>query len=169
MSEASIPKPKPIPLQDPRFQQFLRHLEAGRQDEAMKVLAQVLKSDPGQAAAYVLLVGAMLAQSGKYDEAIPLYQEAIRLNPDEPRAYFYLGVAHHARGDEEACNRIWDELTKRFRGDAMDHYQRGLRLLRENKLPEGKSELERALALTSKEDPIQKDLRRSLEAIDRGG
>lgn len=133
----------------------------------MKQVAQILKSDPGQAAAYVLLVGAMLAQNGQYDEAIPLYQEAIRLNPAEPRAYFYLGVSHHARGDQAACDRAWDELASRFPGDATDHYQRGLRLLRENKLQQGRAALESALALTAEGDPMQKDLRRSLEAIDK--
>jgi tetratricopeptide (TPR) repeat protein len=155
------------PKGDPRLFLFLRHLSAGRKNEANKLLAEMLKSDPAQAAGYALLIGALLAQNGQFREALPLYKEAIRLNPDEPRAYLYLGVAHHALNDEAASNAVWDELSAKFAGHAADHYQRGLRLLRRNDFSKAKEELLKAAALLSPADPMHEDVTKTVRALDK--
>jgi tetratricopeptide (TPR) repeat protein len=152
---------------DPRLLLFLRHLKAGRKNDANKLLVEILRSDPAQAAGYAMLIGALLAQNGQFQEALPLYKEAIRLNPNEPRTYLYLGVAHHALNDEAASNAVWDELAARFAGHAADHYQRGLRLLRRNDLATAKEELLKASALLSATDPMHEDLMKTLKAIEK--
>lgn len=146
---------------------FLAHLKAGRKQEANRVLAQALRQDPSKAAAYSLLIGGLLAQNGQYEEAVPLYQEAMRLKPNEPASYFYLGAAYHALKRERESEQVWDELAKRFPSHALDHYQKALRLLKQNALANAKRELEFALPLIEPDNPIRSDIQKTLLVIDK--
>jgi tetratricopeptide (TPR) repeat protein len=146
---------------------FLSLMKAGRKQQANDVLKRVLEADFSKAGPYALLVGGMLAQNGQYREAVPLYQEAIQLTPADPTAYFFLGVAYHALKEESECERIWDELATRFPEHATAYYQRALRSLKRNRHAEAKADLERAVELIERDNPLRADALKTLAAIER--
>lgn len=160
---------QPTTPEDKLLTQFLGYLKAGRSEQANAVLAQAVKSEPSKAADYALLIGGLLSQNGQFTDAIPLYQEAIRLRPNQPTGYFYLGVAYHALGKNAESNAIWDELARRFPGHALDHYQKGLRYLKNNQFADAKAALQQALALLEPTNPVSEDVRKAIAAIERQG
>lgn len=160
---------QPTTPEDTLLTQFLAHLKAGKSAQANAVLAQAIKREPSKAADYALLIGGLLSQNGQYSDAIPLYQEAIRLRPHQPIGYFYLGVVYHALGKDAESSTVWDQLTRRFPGHALDHYQKGLRHLKSNQSAEAKAALQQALALLEPTNPVSEDVRKAIAAIERQG
>lgn len=76
-----------------------RALEAaGRLEEAIAILDDLLTTTPSSAEAHAQL-GLLLIWSGRAEEAIKHVEQAIRLNPHVGSPYLlYLGTAHFARG-----------------------------------------------------------------------
>jgi len=78
-------------------------LAKGERSQAVRLLQQIIKNNPRDADARLLL-GSILAEDGKGSEAIAQLVEAVRLLPRSP-------LAHHALG--EACNRFGDAKAAR--------------------------------------------------------
>jgi len=57
----------------------------GRREEAIALLAEAVRLDPGWAAAYTNL-GVVLLRAGRYEEAKGEFETALRLAPGDPDA-----------------------------------------------------------------------------------
>jgi pentatricopeptide repeat protein len=73
--------------------------DAGRSNDAEKVLRQMMAADPANARVLNHL-GYLLATRGdQLDEAVSLVQRALKTNPDQPEYLDSLGWAYFKRGD----------------------------------------------------------------------
>jgi tetratricopeptide (TPR) repeat protein len=78
--------------------QALLAVDDERYKDAVPLLQQVLKQEPGLALA-TLELGRALNGLGNFSQALPWLQKAVELNPQSGRAHFELGVALGETGD----------------------------------------------------------------------
>jgi Flp pilus assembly protein TadD len=75
------------------------YTDAGREDEALKLLETAAKKFPAEADVLNYL-GYMLADRGvRLDESVKLISRALEIDPDNPSYLDSLGWAHFKRGD----------------------------------------------------------------------
>ena len=67
-------------------------IDAGRYDEARRVLREALRLDPDEAEAHYN-IGVILIRQKHFEEAISYLRESIRLNPNDPETHYNLGIA----------------------------------------------------------------------------
>jgi tetratricopeptide (TPR) repeat protein len=80
-------------------------LGAGKSDEALATLRQLVREEPGNAAAHNML-GSLLNSSGHYAEALPHAEKAVELDPANGRYRYNRGVvrAEHGRFAEAVAD-----------------------------------------------------------------
>ncbi len=68
--------------------------DAGRPDEAVRLLEKARELDPLSPAINITL-GEALGGLGRFEEAMALFEKALEIEPDYPGAYFLIGTYHH--------------------------------------------------------------------------
>jgi protein O-GlcNAc transferase len=76
-------------------------LSAGKRDQAIVLLREIIKANAVDADARLLL-GSVLAEGGDRDESIAQLAEAVRLRPDSAEAHHALGETLHNFGERKA-------------------------------------------------------------------
>jgi tetratricopeptide (TPR) repeat protein len=118
----------------------------GNRQEAVRVLDQVIKANPRNGDARLLL-GSILAEEGKSAEAIRHIEEAVRLMPQSPMAQNALGEALDTIGDSSRARRAFEKavaLDPRF---AQAHANLGRVLIQTGNSAGAAEHLDRAIAL----------------------
>jgi tetratricopeptide (TPR) repeat protein len=77
--------------------QAVAQLQAGRLEDAEKLLAQVLKAEPNNPAA-LFYTGNLLQLTLRHAEAVPLYDRLLALEPNQPQVWNDRGKALQAAG-----------------------------------------------------------------------
>ena len=118
----------------------------GMLDHAKSVLRDALALDPASGPAHAAL-GEILYVEGQKDEGERLLAQAIGEDAGLDRPYTILGFIYYERRDLKSARRMFDALTERFASDANGFYGRALVGVEEQKWPESRADLQRALAL----------------------
>ena len=118
----------------------------GNRQEAVRVLDQVIKANPRNGDARLLL-GSILAEEGKSAEAIRHIEEAVRLMPQSPMAHNALGEALQTAGELNRARGAFEKavaLDPRF---AQAHANLGRVLIQTGESSGAAEHLDRAIAL----------------------
>jgi superkiller protein 3 len=86
-------------------------LAKGQRSEAVRLLNEMITSNPRDAEARVLL-GSVLMEEGKGSESIAQLTEAVRLRPDWAQAQNALGEAFKAFGDPGAARKAFEKAVE---------------------------------------------------------
>jgi len=105
----------------------LAHLEAGRGDEAERLLYRALALQPESAEIHNNL-GNVLRSAGRLDVAIEAYRSAIALAPGLAEAHFNLGLAILRRGDAPGARQCFRAALQARPGLADAHLNLGFLL-----------------------------------------
>ena len=114
--------------------------------KAKKILQDALALDPGSGAAHAAL-GEIRYVEGPREAGVPLLEQAIGEDPTLDRPYTLLGFYYYDRRDLKSARRMFDVLTARFASDADGYYGRALVGVEEQKWPESRADLQKALEL----------------------
>jgi spermidine synthase len=120
----------------------------GMLDHAKSILKDALALDPGSGPAHAAL-GEILYVEGQKDEGERLLTQAIGEDANLDRPYTILGFVYYERRDLKSARRMFDALAERFPSDANGFYGRALVGVEEQKWPESRADLQKALALQS--------------------
>lgn len=99
------------PAVPPAWQTGLDALQAGRGEEAVAALREVVQSDPDGFEGNMFL-GIALAQTGRHSEAIPHLEKAAGLQPGHAQVHYNLGVAQLALQQTEAARVSFTEALR---------------------------------------------------------
>lgn len=80
----------------------LAHMDIGRMDAAKEIYARIIKLDPANIDAWLMLA-AINGEYGDLEEAIQCCQRAVELEPDNAEANVILGRLNIGKGDHEAA------------------------------------------------------------------
>ena len=121
-------------------------LAKGRRPEAIRLLNDIIKNNPRDADARLLL-GSVLQEEGDRDGSIAQLSEAVRLRPRSAEAENALGEAFNAFGDAKAARDPFEKavaLSPRF---AQAHVNLASVLLQAGELDRAAQSLDRAIEL----------------------
>jgi tetratricopeptide (TPR) repeat protein len=118
----------------------------GMLEHAKSVLHDALALDPGSGPAHAAL-GEILYVEGQKDEGERLLAQSIGEDAALDRPYTILGFVYYERRDLKSARRMFDALAERFPSDANGFYGRALVGVEEQKWPESRADLQKALAL----------------------
>ena len=98
LGKATIPSPgqQTLAIQE-SLDLALQHYTAGRLPEANSIYQQILRLDPNQPVA-LLLLGLIAHQVGKHDTAVDLIMKALAIKPDYAEAHNNLGIVFKELG-----------------------------------------------------------------------
>jgi rhomboid protease GluP len=100
-------------------------LEAGKFDQAIMQLEDVLESDPDNAVAHLLL-GNAYAQAGAHDDAIASYTRAISLDSQLTEAYRNRGITYAMKDQRNEALADLNRSIELGANDAYVYYVRGI-------------------------------------------
>ena len=113
---------------------------------ALKSVEEAVKIEPGNALAWARL--AELQQSfGELDKSLESAKKAASLSPELSRTQTVLGYAHLTRVDTRGATNAFDKAIGLDQADPLPRLGRGLAMIRDGKLEEGRRELEIAISL----------------------
>jgi hypothetical protein len=115
-------------------------------DEAMAVLAEVLRRKPGWAAAHQLM-GIVLADIGRMSAAIGQFRRVTTLAPDAAGGWANLGAMLKVEGRFDASLKAYDRAIALAPDDARIRVNRTVALLHAGRLQDAWTEFEWRLAL----------------------
>ena len=121
-------------------------LEAGSKDQAIAILREVLREEPENGDAHLLL-GSALALVPERSEALKELQRAVELQPSSALAHFTLGTAQARFGDSDAARRSFEktlQLDPRF---AEAHVGLAMILGQQHELASAREHLIRAIQI----------------------
>ena len=118
----------------------------GKRQEAVRVLEQILKTNPRDGDARLLL-GSILAEEGKRAEAIRQLSEAVRLLPKSAMAHNALGEALNSAGDLKQARGAFEKAVALDPKFAQAHANLGHVLIQSGESDRAAQELDRAIAL----------------------
>lgn len=121
------------------------HLQAGRLDEAERLLRRVLRRAPEEAAAAHLL-GIVLHRAGRDAQALTFLDRARRAGPADARLAGNRASVLAALGRHDDALAELDDAVARHPGEAALHYNRGNALLARGRNEAAEEAFERALA-----------------------
>ena len=124
-------------------------LAAGKRDQAVRLLHDIVKANPRDADARLLL-GSVLAESGDRSESIAQLTEAVRLRPQSAEA-------HHALG--ETLNRFGEKALARA------EFEKAVKL--EPGLGQAQADLGTALYFAGEFEPAAEHLDRAIRIMGR--
>jgi len=123
-----------------------RLLEGGSNGQAIAILREVLREEPENGDAQLLL-GSALALVPERSKALKELQRAVELRPSSALAHFTLGTAQARFGDSDAARRSFErtlQLDPRF---AEAHVSLAMILGQQNELAPAREHLVRAIQL----------------------
>lgn len=118
----------------------------GRRPEAIRLLYGIIKANPRDADARLLL-GSILQEEGDRAGSIAQLTEAVRLRPRSAEAQNALGEAFNAFGDSEAARGPFEKAVTLDPGFAQAHVNLGLVLLEAGEPESAATHLDRAIEL----------------------
>ncbi|MEZ4227390.1 MAG: tetratricopeptide repeat protein [Polyangiaceae bacterium] len=118
--------------------------QAGRSEEAQKILTAAKEKLPRTAALYVAFADLALSQ-GRYEDAVKELEAALKLDPLDVAAKFRMGVAHRKSKHFEEASRYFDEVAKVDKDYPGLALERGLLYEASGKIDEALSAYEAAL------------------------
>jgi tetratricopeptide (TPR) repeat protein len=121
-------------------------LAKGKRPEAVRLLNEMITSNPSDARARLLL-GSVLMEEGKGPESLAQLTEAVRLRPDWAQAQNALGEALKAFGDPEAARKAFEKAVECDPRFAQAQVNLGLVLIEAGEFPPAVPHLDRAIHL----------------------
>jgi len=121
-------------------------LAKGQRAQAVHLLNQIIKTDPRNADARLLL-GSVLQEAGDRDGSIAQLTEAVRLRPRSAEAQNALGEAFNAFGDLQAARPHFEKAVEIDPKFAQAHINLGAFLLQAGEFGPAAAHLDRAIAL----------------------
>jgi tetratricopeptide (TPR) repeat protein len=121
-------------------------LAAGFQDQAILILREVLRDDPNNSDAHLLL-GTALAMVPQRNEAIHELQRAVELRPTFTPGYYALGTALAQFGDLSAAKPMFEKAIELDQNFADAHISLALLLAQSKHLADARAHLEQAISL----------------------
>jgi tetratricopeptide (TPR) repeat protein len=132
--------------QRPPVEQAWTLLAQGRRDEAVSLLYGIIKTNPTDADARLLL-GSILMEEGQRSESIGQLTEAVRLRPDSPEAQDAFGEALNTFGEIGPARGAFEKAIILNPGFAQAQVDLGLVLLKSGKPSAAQPHLDRAIQL----------------------
>ena len=121
-------------------------LAKGQRPQAIRLLYDIIKANPGDADARLLL-GSVLQEEGDRTGSIAQLTEAVRLRPRSAEAQNALGEAFNAFGDAKAARGPFEKAVSLDPGFAQAHVNLGLVLQQAGELDQAAMHLDRAITL----------------------
>lgn len=118
----------------------------GQRPQAIRLLHQIIKDNPRDADARLLL-GSILQEEGERTESIAQLREAVRLRPRSAEAQNALGEALKAFGEVKAARGPFEKAVSLNPGFAQAHVNLGLVLLEAGEFDGAATQLDRAIEL----------------------
>jgi tetratricopeptide (TPR) repeat protein len=121
----------------------------GRPREAREALEEAVRLDPGNAEAHYRL-GIASFRGNRHDEAAAHFEKVVALRPVDALAHDYLALSLEALGEAERAERAWRsalEVNERPFFDPLLDYNYGRFLVKQGRLEESQSHLDRAAKL----------------------
>lgn len=119
-------------------------LAAGKHREAAELLRKIVRTNPSNAEARLLL-GSILVEEGNFTDAIPQLKEAVRLQPRSADAHNALAEAYSGAGDAAAARAEWEATVRLDPRFAPARVSLGLVLLEAGEPDAAGEQLDRAL------------------------
>ena len=116
-------------------------VEMGEMDEAKNHLIEVLKLNPSDAWALVILANNYVREDEDFDTAKRFLQRALELKPDDPWAMNSLAAVLTQTGDAEEGMKLCEEILRKHPGFAIPYMNKALWLVKEQKFAEAASVL----------------------------
>ncbi len=132
--------------QDAGVETAWRLAAAGKRNEAMARLREVVKSNPRDADARLLL-GSLLMEAGERSESIAQLSEAVRLRPQSAEAHNALGEAYNAFGETASARPEFERAIESDPRHAQARVNLGAVLLSEGETAGAAAHLDRAIQL----------------------
>jgi tetratricopeptide (TPR) repeat protein len=121
-------------------------LAAGKREQAIRILRDIIRTNAGDADARLLL-GSVLAEDGKRGEAIPQLEEAVRLRPNSAQAHHALGEALHNFGENKAAGAEFAKAVKLDPGFGQAQADLGATLFDAGEFEAAAAHLDRAIRI----------------------
>lgn len=137
--------------------QALDAIDLGQSTEAMYLLKHLLLIKPGSAEAHYLL-GTEQAKSGMTGRAVASLRTALAFDPQLDAARFRLGVLLLADGQLADAKDMWQPLNTRHPDDPFYLFKTGLLLIAEGQAEQGIHHLQRGLAQSHINAPLNADM-----------
>jgi len=121
----------------------------GREREAYEALEKAARVGPDNAEAQYQF-GAWVFRRKLHEVAARQFEKAVALRPTDARALDHLALAYEALGDAERAEQAYQRALKVNEGRFFDpfvHHNYGRFLLKQQRLDESRSQLDRAMAL----------------------
>ena len=130
------------------FSNLLQHaqsmIQAGRQEEALKIAEKLVAERPDDIAAINTLVWANAALE-RFTQAQAVLRDGLQRYPDEPRLHQMMANAHLQQGDADSARHHLGRVIELAPDNARALEELGWLLAREGRTDEGIALLERAL------------------------
>src|SRR5437660_8503323 len=121
-------------------------LSKGERAQAIRLLDEIIKANPRDADARLLL-GSVLAEQGERSESIAQLSEGVRLRPQSAEAHNALGEAFNTFRDLSAAQREFDKAVALDPGFAQAQVNLGLVLVDSGAFAAAAAHLDRAIAI----------------------
>lgn len=132
--------------QKARVEQAWKLAANGQNDQAIRLLDGVVRDEPLNADARLLL-GSLLAEAGKQTEAIAQLSEVVRLRPQSAEAQNALGEAYNKFGDIKAARGPFEKAVALNPSFAAAQVNLGLVLVQAGEWQSAAAHLDRAIQL----------------------
>ena len=128
-------------LTDARRDLAMVCVETGDMNEAKNHLIEVLKLNPNDAWALVILANNYVREDEDFETAKRFLRRALELKPDDPWAMNSLAAVLTQTGDAEEGMKLCDEILRKHPGFAIPYMNKTLWLVKEQKFAEAASVL----------------------------
>ncbi len=135
----------------PRLDQAWKLAANGHRDEAVNLLQDLVKDNPRDADARLLL-GSLFVEAGKQSEAITQLAEAVKLRPRSAEAQNALGEAYSSFGDFKAAREPFERAVGIKPDFGVAQMNLGEALLDAGELDLSAKHLDRAITLLGRSD-----------------
>jgi spermidine synthase len=140
----------------------------GKLREAVELLREVLRADPGSPSALVEL-GLIYRQTGQLERAAETIRRAVEAVPNFAEAQRALGLVNMDRGRYEAAAQSLQRATEINPSDARAHYYLAVALRQLGRLEEARAALEASVQLAPRALPPRMELAAVYEELGRPG
>ncbi len=142
--------------------QALDAIDLGRSAQAIALLCQVLRVQPGSAEAHYLL-GAEQARLGMPARAVASLRTALACDPEHDAARLRLGMLLLGEGRLADAQAMWQPLNRLNPDDPFYQFKTGLLLIAQGEPEAGIGHLQRGLTLSHINVPLNAEMRRAID------
>lgn len=118
----------------------------GHSAEAIQILKQVIRHNPGDADAHLLL-GSLLSEEGHHEDAVAELTQAVRLRPRSAEAQNALGEAYTGFGDRRRARHAFEQALAVAPNNGVAQLNLGRNLLESGEYDSAAAHLDRAVEL----------------------